>query len=314
MCSATSGTTSLACLPMETATDLVSSRLTRLTGELRTCPRLLVEGRAESRALLAGVFRPDDVEVVGAAVDGDDLLVAQDEAHRIETVVGALLLLVVHPDAHAPAELLAAHRGAALVELLRLVAKLDDRRLRIGEPQTEIALDLVLVVHRGGAVVGRRHLLFGYGRVARAEGKRKRDGQPAFHRDPPTGRASGLLLGHFEHAREVDLVELDLRFAARLDLGLLARRLVGRLLEGVGELEAEGGERLRIGLFLVGDDGRAVDPRGEAHEDALGELDVRILRGRGGRFGGGGGGGGAHGRGPTAQSPRGTWISPRPAR
>src|SRR5919204_192208 len=209
MCSATSGTTSLACLPMETATDLVSSRLTRLTRELRTCPRLLVEGCAEPRALLARVFRPDDVEVVGAAVDGDDLLVAQDEAHRVEAVVGALLVLVVHPDAHAPAELLAAHRRAALVELLRLV---------------------------------------------------------------------------------------------------------GRLLEGVGELEAEGGERLRIGLFLVGDDGRAVDPRGEAHEDALGELDVRILRGRGGRFGGGGGGGGAHGRGPTAQSPRGTWISPRPAR
>src|SRR5919201_5903102 len=142
MCSATSGTTSLACLPMETATDLVSSRLTRLTGELRTCPRLLVEGRAEPRALLARVFRPDDVEVVGAAVDGDDLLVAQDEAHRVEAVVGALLVLVVHPDAHAPAVLLAAHRRAALVEVLRLGPDFNDRRLGVGEPQAEIALDL----------------------------------------------------------------------------------------------------------------------------------------------------------------------------
>src|SRR5919108_6435815 len=138
MCSATSGTTSLACLPMETATDLVSSRLTRLTGELRTCPRLLVEGRAKPRALLARVFRTNDVEVVGAAVDGDDLLVAKHEAHRVEAVVGALLVLVVHPNAHAPAVLLAAHGRAALVELLRLVAEFDDRLLRIGEPQAEV--------------------------------------------------------------------------------------------------------------------------------------------------------------------------------
>src|SRR5919108_1135252 len=156
MCSATSGTTSLACLPMETATDLVSSRLTRLTGELRTCPRLLGEGRAEPSALLARVFGADDVGVVGAAVDGDDLLVAHDEAHRVEAVVGALLVLVVHPHAHAPAELLAAHRRAALVELLRLVAEFDDGGLRIGEPQAEIALDLVLVVHRRRAVLGGR--------------------------------------------------------------------------------------------------------------------------------------------------------------
>src|SRR5205823_14751475 len=90
------------------------------------------------------------------------------------------------------------------------------------------------------------------------------------------GRTSGFLLD-VEQARQIDFVELDGGFPARLVLGLRARRLAGRLLEGVGELEAEGGERLRVGLSLVGAGERAVDARGEADEDALGELDVRIL-------------------------------------
>src|SRR5438270_4502477 len=106
------------------------------------------------------------------------------------------------------------------------------------------------------------------------------------------GRTSGFLLD-VEQAREIHLVERDGGFPAHLVLGLPARRLAGRFLESVGELEAEYGERLRVGLSLVGAGERAVDARGEAHEDALGELDVRILRRRGGRFGGGVGG--AHG-------------------
>src|SRR5688572_28492533 len=97
------------------------------------------------------------------------------------------------------------------------------------------------------------------------------------------GRAIGLprlLLGGGgagENAAEVDLVELDRGLVRRLDRGLHAVGFPGRLLEGLGELEAEGGKRLGVGLLLVAPGKRAVHPGRELHEDALGELDVRLL-------------------------------------
>src|SRR5438309_7750571 len=105
----------------------------------------------------------------------------------------------------------------------------------------------------------------------------------------PTGRTSGFFL-EVEDARQIDFVDLHARLPFRLDLGLAARRLVARFFEGVSELEAEGGERFRIGFSLIRAGERAVDARREAHEDALGELDVRVLRRRSARFAGGVGG------------------------
>src|SRR6185503_16900706 len=87
-----------------------------------------------------------------------------------------------------------------------------------------------------------------------------------------------LFLGGLEHARQVDLVELDGGLVGGLDRGLHAVGLLGRLLEGVGELEAEGGERLGVGLLLIGRAGEgAVHAAREQHEDALGEIDVGLL-------------------------------------
>src|SRR5581483_8424580 len=77
----------------------------------------------------------------------------------------------------------------------------------------------------------------------------------------PTRRTSGLVLD-VKDAREIDVADLHARLPLRLDLGLSARRLVARLLEGIGELEAEGGERFRIGFSLIGAGERAVDARG----------------------------------------------------
>src|SRR6185503_1424776 len=87
----------------------------------------------------------------------------------------------------------------------------------------------------------------------------------------------GLFLGGLEHARQVDLVELDRGLVGGLDRRLHAVGFPGRLLERVGELEAEGGERLGIGLLLVRARERAVNPAREQHEDALGEIDVGLL-------------------------------------
>ncbi len=86
-----------------------------------------------------------------------------------------------------------------------------------------------------------------------------------------------------EHVREIHLVELDRGLVGGLDLRLHAVGLPGGLLEGVGELEAERGERLGVGLLRLGGGERAVHPARELHEDALGELDVRVLGRRLGR-------------------------------
>src|SRR6185295_17614988 len=67
-----------------------------------------------------------------------------------------------------------------------------------------------------------------------------------------------LFPGGLEHARQVDLVELDRGLVGGVDRGLHAIGFPGRLLERVGELEAEGGERFGVGLLLVGAGERAV--------------------------------------------------------
>src|SRR5688572_33452314 len=86
-----------------------------------------------------------------------------------------------------------------------------------------------------------------------------------------------LFFRRLEDARQVDIVELDRRLVGRLDRGLHAVGFLGRLLEGLRELEAERGERLGIGLLLLRARERAVDPAREHHEDALGEIDVGLL-------------------------------------
>src|SRR5688500_3294928 len=83
--------------------------------------------------------------------------------------------------------------------------------------------------------------------------------------------------GVLEHARQIDVVELHRGLVRRLDRGLHAVGFPGRLLEGLGEPEAERGKRLRIGLFLLRAGERAVDPAGELHEDTLGRIDVRLF-------------------------------------
>src|SRR6185503_6432059 len=87
-----------------------------------------------------------------------------------------------------------------------------------------------------------------------------------------------LFLGGLEHARKVDLVELDRGLVGGLDLGPPARRFQRRLLEGVGELEAEGGERLGVGLLLIGRAGEgAVHAARQLDENPFSDIDVGVL-------------------------------------
>src|SRR5262245_29096540 len=107
-----------------------------------------------------------------------------------------------------------------------------------------------------------------------------------------TGLRTDSLLFGGEDARQVDFVELDRGLGGRLDGGLHAVGLLRRLLEGVGQLEAEGGERLGIGLGRGAAGQGAVHAARELDEDLLGQLDVGLLRidFRLSRLRGGGGG------------------------
>src|SRR6188508_3247472 len=95
------------------------------------------------------------------------------------------------------------------------------------------------------------------------------------------GRAMGvrwpLLLGGGRYTRQVDLVELDRGLVGRLDRGFHAVGFAGGLLEGIGELEAERGERLGIGLLVVAAGERAVDAARELDVDFFRQLDVGLL-------------------------------------
>src|SRR5574341_874919 len=71
-------------------------------------------------------------------------------------------------------------------------------------------------------------------------------------------RSTGLFLAGREHARQVDLVELHPGLVRGFDLRLDAVGLPGRGFERVGELEAERGERLGVGLLGVAAGERAV--------------------------------------------------------
>ena len=65
-----------------------------------------------------------------------------------------------------------AHRDAALVHLLRLGAELDDRVLRVGQHELQVAADFLLPARRLGAVVETRGLFLGDRRGrARGEGQ-----------------------------------------------------------------------------------------------------------------------------------------------
>src|SRR5688572_12404001 len=103
-----------------------------------------------------------------------------------------------------------------------------------------------------------------------------------------------LFFGALEHARQVDVVQLDRRLVRRLDGRAHAVGFLGGLLEGLGELEAERGERLGVGLLRLRRCERAVHAARQLDEDALGEIDPTVLRALlGRRFAGGGC---AHGR------------------
>src|SRR5688572_30735042 len=129
------------------------------------------EAAAEELALLARVARADDAQVVGAVVHRDDLFVADEEGHRVEALELALAVLVVDPHARGPAVLAIAQRRLALEQLLRLAAAvLDDRLLRVGEPDVEVALDLLAPPRGLRPVVDRGHLFASYRRVAAGQG------------------------------------------------------------------------------------------------------------------------------------------------
>src|ERR1051325_5197701 len=80
-----------------------------------------------------------------------------------------------------------------------------------------------------------------------------------------------------EDVAQIDFVELDRGLGGRLERGLDLGRLAGGGIKGFGEAKAERGERFRVGLFLVGRGGRAVDPLRHADEDRARELEVRVL-------------------------------------
>src|SRR5262249_32627106 len=90
-------------------------------------------------------------------------------------------------------------------------------------------------------------------------------------------------VGRIEDVAQVDFVELHRGLGGRLERGFHLRGLMRGGLESLREAKAQRGERLRVGLFLVGRGGRAVDALRHADENGARELEVWVLKRRGER-------------------------------